>query len=118
MAIFSSLTSFRFIIVSGLAPSIPVKPRLGLLIIPKIRADNLPKVFCKKYDNNKFDERTIVKPNKVKLLNKLMVQSAESTVLYHSEADWLENLVVKYSNWRVESVKSEMVVGNGKNLNI
>ncbi len=95
---------------------IPVKPRLGLLIIPKIRADKLPNEFCEEYDNNKFDERTIVKPNKVKLLNKLMVQSAESTVLYHSEADWLENLVVKYSNWRVESVKSETLVENVKKL--
>jgi hypothetical protein len=115
------ITSDNPVIIAEESPTdpvffVPVKPRLGLLIIPKIRADRLSKEFCKKYDNDKLDERAIVKPNKVKTLNKLMVQSAESTVLYHSEADWLGNLVAKYSKWCVEIVKSEMLVEDVKIL--
>lgn len=92
---------------------VPVKPRLGLLIAPRIKADKLPKAFCDTYDNKKFDEITVIRPSKVKLLNKQMVQSSEDTVLYQSKTDWVENLVAKYSNWRVEI---EIATDKGKQI--
>lgn len=91
---------------------VPIKPSLAILISPDISIQRPNHDDVVKYTNEQ-DRFATIKQSYVKLFNKLVVKSAEKLVLHKTSEGWIEQLVLKYKNWRMETVVDHLPTDNG-----
>ena len=82
---------------------IPIKPNLAILIARDPSVVRPRKQDVLNYEN-KLDTFAVIKSSWVKVFNSLVVKSSENVVIHNAKAEWLEKLVRKYRNWRMEAI--------------
>lgn len=91
---------------------VPLKPSMALLIAPDLDMGYPSFEDVKRYSNSE-DRFGVIKQSYVKKFNEAIVKSAERIVLHQKKEDWLEQLVRKYSKWRVDAIVSHIPTGRG-----
>jgi hypothetical protein len=86
---------------------VSLNPSMALLITPDIDMDNPSIEDVEKYSNSE-DGFGIIKQSYVNKFNEAIVKSAERMVLHQKKEDWLEQLVRKYSKWRVDAIVTNL----------
>ncbi len=90
---------------------IPLSPTLAMLIKPDLNF-NRPTIDDVKNYTHPGDDYAHPKKRFVKILNVLTVKSAENIVLHSKEEEWVESLVSKYKDWRVNNKTSKFAHEN------
>ncbi len=91
---------------------VPLKPSIALLIIPDLDMARASLEDVKRYSNSE-DRFGVIKKSYVKKFNEAIVKSAERIILHQKKEDWIEQLVRKYSKWRVDAIVSHIPTGRG-----
>jgi len=91
---------------------IPLTPKIGVLISPNLSSEvpTIKEIGEFKHENDRNAE---IKEEYVKVLNKLIVQSAENLVLHSEENEWLKTLVIENRTWRMDTEISEIPFEDG-----
>jgi hypothetical protein len=85
---------------------------MALLIAPDLDI-NYPSFEDVKRHSGSKDGFGVIKQPYVNKFNRAIVKSAERIVLYQKKEDWLEQLVSKYSKWRVDAIVSHLPTDKG-----
>jgi len=88
---------------------------MALLIAPDIDIDRPNFEDVKRYRNSK-DVFGIIKQSYVNKFNESIVKSAERIVLHQKKEDWLEQLVLQFSRWRVDTIVSYLPAHKGTTI--
>ena len=91
---------------------VPLKPSMALLITPDFNIDYPNSEDVKRYTNSE-DRFGVIKQSYVEKFNEEIVKSAERIVLHQKKEDWIEQLVRKYSKWRVDAIVSHIPTDRG-----
>jgi hypothetical protein len=91
---------------------VPLKPSMALLIRPDLNIDSPNFEDVKRYSNSE-DGFGAIKKSYVNKFNEAIVKGAERMVLHQKKEDWLEELVRKYSKWKVEANVSHLPTERG-----
>lgn len=91
---------------------VPLSPNLGVLVSPNPSSEmpSQEQLESFQHENDQFGE---VKEEFVKILNELVVKSAENIVIHSEGIEWLESLVINYKKWRMELLTTTIPYGNG-----
>ncbi len=91
---------------------VPLKPSIALLITPNLDMGYPTFEDVKRYRVG-GDRFAVIKRSYVEKFNEAIVKSAERIVLHRKKEDWLEQLVRRYSKWRVEAIVSHIPTDRG-----
>lgn len=80
----------------------PLSPTLAMLIRPDLNFYR-PTIDDVKNYTHPYDGYMHPKESFVKMLNEIAVKCAENIVLHSKEEEWVESLVSKYKDWRVNN---------------
>ena len=91
---------------------VPLKPSMALLISSDPDIDHPSFEDAKKYSNHE-DGFGVIKQSYVEKFNEAIIKSAERIVLHKKKEDWLEKLVRKYGNWKVDAIVTHIPTDRG-----
>jgi hypothetical protein len=93
--------------------TVPLAPDVAVCIHPQVRERGKEPDFSFPEFRAKFRR---LKPKEIRLINRGLVESAETMVFYHRDADWLLPFVRKHRDFRADAIVTRIPMPTGANM--